>query len=366
MQVTNPPIDPLREGLVMSLAMRLGARGNLLQPGPDAYQQIMLDSPVLLETELRALQNDQSLVKMQVPSFLLCLLLHGAMSAAMSCCRWQSCPGWSTSLPVAHSCMIANKLQGTSSPARPIPCNVQACHSLRRDPQASMVITSVSAVQTISTFFTKGEEGGLQAALQRVCDSAEAAAGDGIGCLVLSDRCDSMDEAAVPIPMLLAVGAVHHRLVRAGLRSDTSIVAEAAQCVSTHHVAVLVGYGAHAVCPYLALEAVRQWRSSKRTVNMISKGRLPDVSIRAAQRNYKKALEKGVLKILSKMGISLLSCYHGAQIFEAYGLGQEVIDTAFRGSVSRIGGMTFADIQVRAAAFVCFCCGPVCATQAAF
>jgi Glutamate synthase central domain len=96
-------------------------------------------------------------------------------------------------------------------------------------------------------------------------------------------------EARVPIPMLLAVGAVHHRLVKAGLRSDTSIVAEAAQCVSTHHVALLVGYGAHAVCPYLALEAARQWRVTKRTQSIIKSGKLPDISIRAAQRNYKKA-----------------------------------------------------------------------------
>ena len=206
-------------------------------------------------------------------------------------------------------------------------------------------------VQVIPVFFDRGAEGGLKAALDDICAAAEDAARAGTGCIILSDRTDAMDEARVPVPMLLAVGAVHHRLIRAGLRSDTSVVAEAAQCVSTHHVALLVGYGAHAVCPYLAFETCRQWRAAKRTQALIKSGRLPDISPRAAQRNYKKALEKGVSKILSKMGISLLSCYHGAQIFEAYGLGAEVVDTAFRGSVSRIGGLTFADVQAEAESF---------------
>ena len=199
-------------------------------------------------------------------------------------------------------------------------------------------------------FFEAGKPDALKTALAELCTAAEAAVReDTAGCLVLSDRDDDapMDAARVPIPMLLAVGAVHHHLIAAGLRSDTSIVAETAQAFSTHHVAVLVGYGAHAVCPYLAFESCRQWRESSRTVNLIKTGRIPRISMAAAQRNYKKAMEKGVLKILSKMGISLLSCYHGAQIFEAYGLGPEVVDTAFRGSVSRIGGLSFADLQVR-------------------
>ena len=200
-------------------------------------------------------------------------------------------------------------------------------------------------------FFEKGAEGGLAAALEELCDAAEEAARGGVGCLVLSDRCDELDAARVPVPTLAAVGAVHHRLIRAGLRSDTSIVAETAQCFSTHHVAMLVGYGAHAVCPYLAFETCRQWRASKRTASLIKSGRLPDVSARRAQRNYKAALEKGVKKILSKMGISLLSCYHGAQIFEAYGLGADVVDTCFRGSVSRIGGLSLADVQREAETF---------------
>lgn len=161
---------------------------------------------------------------------------------------------------------------------------------------------------------------------------------------------------------------------RRGLRTETSIVAETAQCFSTHQFCVLIGYGAHAVCPYLALETCRQWRQSNRSVwrlrcqpnngvsrstlwlpnaplatcrtqSLIKSGKMADISAADAQKNFKKAIEKGILKILSKMGISLLSCYHGAQIFEIYGMGKEVVDLAFRGSVSRIGGLNFSEIQ---------------------
>ena len=102
----------------------------------------------------------------------------------------------------------------------------------------------------------------------------------------------------------------------------------------------LRSYGAHAVCPYLAYESCRQWRVSPRTVSLIKTGKVPDVSVKDAQKNFKKSVEKGILKILSKMGISLLQCYHGAQIFEAYGLGSDLVELCFKGSVSRIGGMS--------------------------
>ena len=270
-QVTNPPIDPLREGLVMSLEMRLGGRGNLLAPGPGAYTQVLLPSPVLLEAELAALQAG------------------GA-------------PGLD--------------------------------------------------VRTFGLHYDAGSTD-LAAALAALADDAEAAVRAGAGVLVLSDRLAPADwsPSRPPIPALLAVGAVHHRLIAAGLRTDTSIVAETAQCTTTHHLALLVGYGAHAVCPYLGFETARQWRASPRTEALIKTGKAPDLSSVAAQKNYKKALEKGLLKILSKMGISLLSCYHGAQIFEAYGLGPDVVDAAFKGSVSRIGGMALADLQAEASAF---------------
>ncbi|KAK9827155.1 hypothetical protein WJX74_008527 [Apatococcus lobatus] len=271
-QVTNPPIDPLREGLVMSLAMRLGHRGNLLQPGPDAYSQIVLESPILKESELEAIRSGE--------------------------------------------------------------------HSLK--------------TQTFPLYYQSGKEGAMAEALTKLTSDVEQAVRDGCEVVILSDKLpkgESIDIERPPIQTLLAVGATHHHLIKKGVRTSTSIVVETAQCFSTHHCCVLVGYGAHAVCPYLAFETCRQWRLSSRTAGMIKSGKVPDVSIADAQQNYKKALEKGMLKILSKMGISLLSCYHGAQIFEIYGLGKEVVDTAFRGSVSRIGGLSLDEIQRESESF---------------
>ncbi|KIY94837.1 glutamate synthase (ferredoxin) [Monoraphidium neglectum] len=237
-QVTNPPIDPLREGLVMSLEMRLGARGNLLQPGESTYTQVLLKSPILLESQLEAIQSDK---------------------------------------------LLATKTFGLS--------------------------------------FAVGQIGAMEHALQKLCHDVEAAVRAGCQCVVLSDRAAGGAAAALeatkaPIPSLLATGAVHHHLIRAGLRSDTSVVVDTAQ-----------------------------WRTSSRTQSLIKTGKVPDVSVEAAQANLKKSLEKGILKIMSKMGISLLSCYHGAQIFEAYGLGRSIVDVAFTGSVSRIGGLDMGDLQ---------------------
>jgi glutamate synthase (ferredoxin) len=201
--------------------------------------------------------------------------------------------------------------------------------------------------KTFGLSFAVGQAGAMEHALAKLCADVEAAVRAGCQCVVLTDRPagTALDAAKAPIPSLLATGAVHHHLIRAGLRSDTSIVVDTAQAFSTHHAAVLIGYGAHAVCPYLAYETARQWRLSSRTQSLIKTGKVPDVSIEAAQGNLKKSLEKGILKIMSKMGISLLSCYHGAQIFEAYGLGRQIVDLAFTGSVSRIGGLSLNDLQ---------------------
>ena len=218
MQVTNPPIDPLREGLVMSLDMRLGKRGNLLVPGPGAYHQIRLNSPVLLEDELQAVRSDSAL-------------------------RTQT-------------------------------------FELRYD--------------------AAGGPSAMRAALTALCGDVEAAVRSGCDIVVLSDALATgagLDPARPPIPPLLAVGAVHHHLIKTALRTETSIVAETAQCFSTHHVAMLVGYGAHAVCPYLGFETCRQWRLSSRTEALVKSGKVPDVSVADAQYNYKKALEKGELHV---------------------------------------------------------------------
>ncbi|XP_027068715.2 ferredoxin-dependent glutamate synthase, chloroplastic [Coffea arabica] len=262
-QVTNPAIDPLREGLVMSLEVNLGKRGNILEVGPGNASQMILSSPVLNEGEL---------------------------------------------------------------------------DTLLRDP--------ILKAQALPTFFdiSKGVDGSLEKTIYKLCEAADEAVRNGSQLLVLSDRSDEPEPTRPAIPILLAVGAVHQHLIQNGLRMSASIVANTAQCFSTHHFACLIGYGASAICPYLALETCRQWRLSNKTVNLMRNGKMPTVTIEQAQKNFCKAVKAGLLKILSKMGISLLSSYCGAQIFEAYGLGKDVIDIAFCGSVSTIGGLTLDEL----------------------
>ena len=206
--------------------------------------------------------------------------------------------------------------------------------------------------KTFSTFFKDGD---LKGAVAKLCADAADAVKGGAKLLVLSDR--PADASApynadeVAIPSLLAVGAVHHHLIAEGLRTETSIVADTAQAFSTHHAACLVGYGASGVCPWLALETCRQWRETPRTATLMQRGKLPDVTVVECQHNLRKALNKGLMKICSKIGISLLSSYHGAQIFECYGLGPEVIGTGFKGSVSRVGGLTMQELGEEASRF---------------
>ncbi len=265
-QVTNPPIDPLREGMVMSLAMNLGARGNILEVKPEFARQIKLDSPILNEPELEQIQN----------------------------------LGFTT-------------------------CKLD-------------IVFPVSLGPT-----------GLAQAIHQLCDRAIAAVRSGTEILILSDR--GLDAEHAYLSPLLAVGAVHHRLSSEGLRMKASIVVETAQCWSTHHFACLLGYGASAVCPYLAFETTRQWWHKERTQTLMQQGTIKKISLVQVQASYRKAVEDGLLKILSKMGISLLSSYSGAQIFEAIGISDEVIKLCFCGTTSRIGGMTLADIATEVISF---------------
>ncbi|KAK9290496.1 hypothetical protein L1049_008666 [Liquidambar formosana] len=263
-QVTNPAIDPLREGLVMSLEVNIGKRRNILEVGPEnASQQVILSSPVLNDGELESLLKDPFLKPQILPIFF----------------------------------------------------------DIR-----------------------KGVDGSLEKTLKKLCEVADEAVRNGSQLLVLSDRSDQLEPTRPALPILLAVGAVHQHLIQNGLRMSTSIIADTAQCFSTHQFACLIGYGASAICPYLALETCRQWRLSNKTVNLMRNGKMPTVTIEQAQKNFCKAVKSGLLKILSKMGISLLSSYCGAQIFEIYGLGQDVVDLAFCGSVSNIGGLTFDEL----------------------
>ena len=273
-QVTNPAIDPLRESLVMSLTMQLGAKGNILNLKAEDAKLLKLESPVLNDEELAGIES------------------------------------------------------------------------------ADFKTRFLSTLYQIAT-----GPNGLQDAVTKLCQAATQAVQEGVEIIILSDRQDdsatgqSIGTEFSYIPPLLAVGAVHHHLIRQGLRLRTSLVIDTAQCWSTHHFACLIGYGASAVCPYLALESVRQWWNNPKTQKLMENERIETVSLAKAQQNYRKSIEAGLLKILSKMGISLLSSYHGAQIFEALGLGVDLVELAFAGTTSRLGGLTVAELAQEIIAF---------------
>jgi glutamate synthase (ferredoxin) len=271
-QVTNPPIDPLREKLVMSLDSYLGRRTNLLHPVQYAAKALHLTTPILNELELESLDT----------------------------------------IGPDYVCHRISLLFNVDSPD-------------------------------------------LDLAISRICNQAVDAVKDGKTILILNDRGVNVTQAA--IPALLAVGAVHHHLIREGLRLNCSIIIETGQCWSTHHFACLLGYGAQAICPYLALETVRDWYFSGPIQALVNEAQYvgtdqpnPKVtpfiglSVHKAQLNYVKAVEEGILKIISKMGISVLMSYIGAQIFECIGLGPEVVDRCFNGTTSRLGGLELEDI----------------------
>jgi glutamate synthase (ferredoxin) len=243
-QVTNPPIDHLREKLVMSIDVHLGRRNDLVKPSRAAAKSLHLRSPFLNEAELDAL------------------------------------------------------LGGTES----------------------------FAAERLSLLFRFDRGETLDSALAQLCANAETAISSGKVILVLSDR--GLSRETLAIPPLMAVGALHHHLIEKGLRLDCSIVVETGQCWSVHHYACLLGFGAQAVCPYLALETIRHKFSDQL-----------GVTVGQAQTQYKLSVEEGLQKVLSKMGISVLSSYVGAQIFECIGLGPGVINRCFAGTVSRIGGL---------------------------
>ncbi|MFA6218032.1 MAG: glutamate synthase large subunit [Candidatus Omnitrophota bacterium] len=180
--------------------------------------------------------------------------------------------------------------------------------------------------KVISLLFEVSEKNGFRKALKRVCADAEDAIKEGYTFIVLSDR--GVNKEYAGLPALLATGLVHHHLVRKSLRTQIGIFIESAEPREVHHFALLFGYGADCVNPYLAFEAIGQ---------LINEGEL-SLEPKAALKNYGKSIDKGILKILSKMGISTLQSYRGSQIFEALGLHQEVIDLCFSGTVSRIGG----------------------------
>lgn len=193
---------------------------------------------------------------------------------------------------------------------------------------------------------------GLKIAVESLQEQAAESVRAGAKILILSDRTGTGIAAEYTyIPPLLAIGAVHHYLISKGLRMKTSLIVDTAQCWSTHHFACLLGYGAGAVCAYMALDTVSAWWAEPKTQQFMTKGKIATLTLNQAIENYRQAIESGLLKILSKMGISLLSSYQAAQIFEAIGIGGDLLALGFRGTTSRIGGLSVSELAQEVLSF---------------
>ncbi|MEO5681503.1 MAG: glutamate synthase large subunit [Chitinophagaceae bacterium] len=259
-QVTNPPIDPIRERMVMSLAAFVGNNGNLLDEDPKHCHTVALKHPILTSTELEKLRS---------------------------------------------------------------------------------IDTGIFQAKTLQTYFrADGKPGSLKAGLDRLCRYAEDAVHDGFEVLILCDR--AVDSDHVAIPSLLATAAVHHYLIRKGLRGQVGIVVEAGDVWEVHHFACLLAFGVTAINPYLALASIRNMKVNNELETTLSWEDL--------RKNYIKAVNDGLLKVFSKMGISTLQSYQGAQIFEILGLNKNVVATYFTGATSRLEGMGLDELAKEALA----------------
>jgi glutamate synthase (NADPH/NADH) large chain/glutamate synthase (ferredoxin) len=253
-QVTNPPIDPIREQLVMSLVTNIGPKPNLMDERPESCRRIKVTQPILTNADL------QKIRELADPHFK------------------------SKTLPMLFR-------------------------------------------------VSEGPEG-LGAAVDRLCQEASQAIKEGYKFLILSDR--GVNEEWAPIPSLLAISAVHHHLVRECTRTEVGLIVESGEPRDVHHFACLIGYGAGTVNPYLVFETL---------VDLEREGYLPEgIDAATAESKFIKAINKGLLKIFSKMGISTVQSYCGAQIFEAIGLSRELVDRYFTGTASRIGGIGLREI----------------------
>lgn len=250
-QVTNPPIDPLREAIVMSLETCLGSEKNIFEPTPDHANRIVLSSPVLSSSKMMQLR---SVTK----------------------------PGFE--------------------------------------------------IETIDLNYDESMP--LEEAIKNICEQAAQAVRAGKVLIVLSDR--NIEKGKVPANAIMVTGAVHHHLINVGLRADANLIIETGLVRDSHQLAVLLGFGATAVYPYLAYNVI---------ADLVDKGDLLGDPL-YAKNNFRKSLDKGLLKILSKMGISTVSSYRGAQLFEAVGLSEEVVELCFTGVESRISGATFDDLAI--------------------
>ena len=264
-QVTNPPLDAIREELVTSLFASVGAEGNIFDPQPSSCRTVHLDSPVITDEELA-------------------------------------------------------RLVGIGGPG--------GLGDFRTEVLGALYVVA------------DGGEG-LRRALDGLREAASAAIVAGANILVVSDR--GSDERLAPIPSLLAVSAVHQHLVAERTRTQVGLVSESGDAREVHHLCLHLGYGANAVNPYLAFETIS---------NMVSEGLHgldPSSGVEAAHRNFTKAASAGILKVMSKMGISTVASYTGAQIFEAIGLGSELVDEYFTGTTSRLGGIGLEEIAAAVA-----------------
>ena len=250
-QVTNPPIDPLREAIVMSLETCLGSEKNIFEPTPDHANRIVLSSPV-----------------------------------------------WSSSKMM--------QLRSVTKPG--------------------------FEIETIDLNYDESMP--LEDAIKHICEQAAEAVRAGKVLIVLSDR--NIEKGKVPANAIMVTGAVHHHLINVGLRADANLIIETGLVRDSHQLAVLLGFGATAVYPYLAYNVI---------ADLVDKGDLLGDPL-YAKNNFRKSLDKGLLKILSKMGISTVSSYRGAQLFEAVGLSEEVVELCFTGVESRISGATFEDLAI--------------------
>ncbi len=256
-QVTNPPIDPIREEIVMSLATSLGNERNLFEETPEHAHKLLLDQPILLNRELETLRH------------------------------------------VEHD---------------------------------------VYAARTIDiTWPTAEGPDGMSAAIERICRQAREAIAEDVNIIILSDR--QLGPRRAPIPSLLAVAAVHHHLVLEGTRLRAGIIVESGEPREVHHFATLIGYGASAINPYLLLETLDTLVLEEQIARTAPDGTTVPIGAEEAAQNVVKAIGKGLLKTISKMGISTIQSYRAAQIFEAVGLEKGLIDTHFTYTASRIGGI---------------------------
>jgi glutamate synthase (NADPH/NADH) large chain len=262
-QVTNPPLDAIREEMVTSMARTIGRESNLLAPGPDSCHQIVMPSPILSNDDMAKI-----------------MYIHE---------------------------------EGGVDGFQPF------------------------AVDGLYPVAAGGE--GMRAAIEDVRSLVSAAIEQGANIIVLSDRHSNTEYA--PIPSLLLTAAVHHHLIREKTRTRVGLVVETGDAREVHHMALLIGYGAAAINPYLAFETIE---------DMIASGELTGVTPQKAIYNYIKACSKGVLKVMSKMGISTVASYTGAQVFEAVGLGEQFVEEYFTGTTSKLGGVGLDEVAAEVAA----------------